>query len=131
MVRGGATHDLDQKPALGVLPQDMGKTVGRSVAYITSDPPGRAGASRSFQDETLSGRIELDDGSFERCTFRRAVLVYAGGVPPCLRECTFREVSFEFSDAAGRSLAFLQALSAPSSGLRDVFKASFPQLFGH
>ena len=73
----------------------------------------------------------LDAGVFERCTFQNAVLVYFGGVPPRIQDCTFREATFEFGGAAGRSLAFLQALSAQSSGLRDIFKASFPKLFGH
>jgi len=68
---------------------------------------------------------------FRRCTFQSAVLVYSGGVPPHIQDCTFRDSTFEFSDAAGRTLAFLQALSAPASGLRAVFKASFPKLFGH
>jgi hypothetical protein len=43
----------------------------------------------------------------------------------------FEGVSFQFQGAAARSLALLQAMSAPSSGLKDVFKASFPRLFGH
>lgn len=91
----------------------------------------RQESPRDVQDETLSGRIVLDAGVFERCTFHQAVLVYCGGAPPRIEDCTFRDVAFEFSGAAGRSLAFLQALSAQSSGLRDVFKASFPKLFGH
>ena len=73
----------------------------------------------------------LDAAAFDRCAFSKAVLVYAGGIPPKIQNCSFREVSFEFSGAAGRTLAFLQAMSAPSSGFRDLFKASFPKLFGH
>jgi hypothetical protein len=33
--------------------------------------------------------------------------------------------------AAGRTLALLQAISAQSSGLRNIFKASFPRLFAN
>ena len=86
---------------------------------------------RSFEDQTLSGPILLDGGSFQRCRFRQAVLVYTGGAPPRIQDCAFEEVAFQFQGAAGRSLALLQAMSAPSSGLKDVFKASFPRLFGH
>jgi hypothetical protein len=40
-------------------------------------------------------------------------------------------VSFEFEGAAGRTLALLQAMSSTSSGLRNVFKASFPKIFSN
>jgi hypothetical protein len=73
----------------------------------------------------------IDGGSFERCTFQRAILVYGGGIPPRLSGCSFIETTFEFQGAAGRTLAFLQAMAAPSSGLSKVFKASFARIFGH
>lgn len=86
---------------------------------------------RSVEDETLSGRVGLDNATFVRCRFRNAVLVYAGGPPPQIRECSFENVLFEFDGAAGRTLALLQALSAQKSGLRDIFKASFPKIFAN
>ena len=86
---------------------------------------------RSVEDETLSGRIALDNTAFVRCRFRNAVLVYAGGVPPQIRDCTFENATFEFAGAAGRTLGLLQALSAQKSGLRDIFKASFPKIFAN
>lgn len=73
----------------------------------------------------------IDGAVFERCKFRSAVLVYTGGAAPSIQGCSFEDVSFEFAGAAGRTLAVLKAMSAPSSGLRDVFKASFPRSFGH
>ena len=109
----------------------MGDNVVQRVAYTNFDLARPTREPRSFQDETLTGRIALDGATFERCEFRKAVLVYCGGEPPRISGCSFHDVTFEFRDAAGRSLAFLQALSAPSSGLRDVFKASFPKMFGH
>ena len=87
--------------------------------------------TRAFEGQTLSGRIILDNSTFERCKFQGAVLVYAGGVPPTIQNCSFETVSFEFDGAAGRTLAMLQAMSSASSGLREVFKASFPRIFGH
>ena len=83
------------------------------------------------EGKTLTGRIKLDNPSFERCRFRTAVLVYAGGAPPLLQNCSFENASFEFAGAAGRTLALLQAMGNPTSGLRDIVKASFPRVFGH
>lgn len=73
----------------------------------------------------------VDGESFEACRFQQAVLVYAGGIPPRIANCAFVETTFEFQGAAGRTLAFLQAMAAPSSGLSAIFKASFARLFGH
>lgn len=105
--------------------------MGRSAVHIPSAARSRDDGPLTFRDESFTGRISIDNKSFEHCSFSKAVLVYAGGAPPQLVDCSFQDVAFEFQDAAGRALAFLQALSAPSSGLRDVFKASFPKLFGH
>jgi hypothetical protein len=105
--------------------------VGRSAVHVPSVARSRDDGPLTFRDQTFTGRILIDDMSFERCRFEHAVLVYTGGAPPQIVDCSFHEVSFEFQGAAGRALSFLQALSAPSSGLRDVFKASFPRLFGH
>jgi hypothetical protein len=84
-----------------------------------------------YADQSLTGQILLDGCVFERCRFERAVLVYRGGTPPTISACAFDGVSFQFQDAAARTLALLQAMSAPSSGLSAIFKASFPRLFGN
>ena len=86
---------------------------------------------RRFESETFTGPVLLDASSFDHCRFRKAVLIYTGGEPPRIENCGFEEVTFQFQGAAARTLGLLQAMSAPSSGLRDVFKASFPRLFGH
>ena len=107
----------------------MGRPVTDFSSAVRLAEP--AGEPRSFEDQTLSGNILLDGASFQRCRFRQAVLIYTGGAPPRIQDCAFEDVAFQFQGAAGRSLALLQAMSAPSSGLKDVFKASFPRLFGH
>ncbi|MGZ3375530.1 MAG: hypothetical protein ACXU8S_02930 [Phenylobacterium sp.] len=86
---------------------------------------------RTFTDQELTGRVLLDGGTFDHCRFHKAALIYIGGTPPNLVSCSFRDVSFEFSGAAGRTVAFLKGMAAPSSGLSSVFKATFPKLFGH
>ena len=82
-------------------------------------------------NRTLSGVVILDGARFRRCRFKEAALVYGGGQPPSFEDCSFEGVSFRFDGAAGNTLAFLKAMSAPSSGLASVFRASFPRLFGH
>jgi uncharacterized protein YjbI with pentapeptide repeats len=93
--------------------------------------PASGRGPKSFEDEVLTGRIALDNTSFVRCRFRQAILVYAGGAPPQIRDCSFENVTFEFAGAAGRTLALLQALSSQKSGLRPIFKASFPKIFAN
>lgn len=107
----------------------MGRAAA-STSSIARQAP-RPGGGLAFKDETLEGRIQLDDRTFEGCRFEHAVLVYSGGRPPHIQGCEFRDVTFEFQGAAARSLAFLQAMSTPASGLRSIFKASFPTLFAH
>lgn len=103
----------------------------RSEAQPSTWSRATADSSHHHEDQTLTGRVLIDGGSFERCTFKRAVLVYGGGIPPRIAACSFVDTTFEFQGAAGRTLAFLQAMAAPSSGLSAVFKASFARLFGH
>lgn len=86
---------------------------------------------REVHGQLLSGRVVLDNANFEQCSFQEAVLVYAGGPPPTIRDCSFKNITFEFEGPAGRTLALLRAMSSPASGFREVFKASFPKLFGH
>lgn len=85
----------------------------------------------AYRDQTLTGPVRLDGGTFQRCRFHKAVLIYSGGEPPHIESCTFDGATFQFTGAAGRTLGLLQAMTRPSSGLRDIFKASFPVLFGH
>ncbi len=90
-----------------------------------------AAARRHHKGETLTGKVALDDSVFEDCVFSDAQLAYSGGVAPTIQGCSFHNVTFEFAGAAGRTLQLLQAFSAPSSGLAQIFKASFSRIFGH
>jgi len=99
--------------------------------HLVVENPRSVDDPRSFVDEDLTGRVLLDGGTFERCRFRDAALIYIGGAPPTLVDCSFQSVSFEFTGAAGRTVAFLQAMASPKSGLSSIFKATFPRLFGH
>lgn len=107
----------------------MGQTAG--YLQFASWSSGRVADQVHFEDRTLTGRIAIDGRIFERCRFERAVLVYSGGPLPRIEHCAFDNSTFEFEGAAARSMALLQAMSSQSSGLRDIFKASFPKIFGH
>lgn len=109
----------------------MSTAVGRTA--FPHAPPLAAGSpwSREYEDETFTGRVIIDNGRFRRCTFRGAVLIYAGGPPPLLADCVFDGAIFEFQGPARNTTQMLQAMSASGSGLREVFKASFPRIFGH
>jgi hypothetical protein len=94
-------------------------------------PTGPSAGPREFADQLLSGRVLLDNTTFRRCKFQEAVLVYSGGAPPHIHDCAFDSVTFEFEDAAGRTLAFLQSMAHPRSGLSEIIKNAFAKLFGH
>ena len=108
----------------------MGRALVRLPAGARPGPTGRQPELR-YADQTMTGQVLLDGCTFERCRFDRAVLIYRGGTPPVIAGCVFDGVTFQFQDAAARTLALLQAMSAPSSGLSAIFKASFPRLFAN
>lgn len=64
-----------------------------------------------YEDTTFeSQRVDLDGNEYERCTFRSCELVYSGGVPPVLVDNTMSGCQWQFDGAAGRTIAFMQAL---------------------
>lgn len=104
----------------------------RTVSAPPSGPSRESSSdARERRGEVLTGRVRLDHASFVDCRFRKATLVYAGLGPTRISGCSFEDTLFEFDGPAANALAFLQAMSNPSSGLRDVVKASFPRIFAH
>lgn len=73
-----------------------------------------------YQEQELSGRVELDGNSFVNCTFHHATLVYRGGAAPSLAGCCFDPAQIEFQDAAANTVRLLGAMASPGSGLRYV-----------
>jgi hypothetical protein len=65
----------------------------------------------TYKDHQFSNEpVELDGNKFEGCTFAKCKLVYRGSTPPGLSRCRFDDCSWEFDDAAGRTVAFLRGL---------------------
>lgn len=101
---------------------------------LRSAAPDGAGTSAPLEvcrDRRMTGRITLDNARFIGCRFEAAVLVYSGLGATELSGCSFHDVHFEFAGPAANALALLKAMAQPRSGLRDVVKASFPQIYGH
>lgn len=68
---------------------------------------------------------KLDGIEFRSCTFENCTLVYEGGPPPSLRDCTFINSVFRFDGAARNTVDFLKAIRDPRSGLSVVFDSAF------
>jgi hypothetical protein len=65
----------------------------------------------THDSEDFSGRlVELDGNAYHNCTFTTCRLRYRGGGVPTLQTCRFDRCSWEFEDAAGRTLEFLRGL---------------------
>jgi hypothetical protein len=63
-------------------------------------------AHEEFSDRTVT----LDDTIYENCKFERCRIVYSGGERMGLVGCRFSQCTFEFGDAAARTIQFLTAL---------------------
>ena len=65
----------------------------------------------THDSEDFTARVvELDGKEFHNCTFAKCRLVYRGGGVPALVTCRFDRCSWEFEDAAGRTLELLRGL---------------------
>ncbi len=84
-----------------------------------------------YQNETFTGEVDLDRNDFDTCTFSEALLIYSGGTPPSLNGCNFTNVKFEFRGAASNTVAFLQAMASPNSGLQGIVRDTFAGLMAH
>ncbi len=83
------------------------------------------------ENKTFTGTVELDDNEFIGCTFENCTLVYSGGKPPLITGGQFRGCKFEFRGHAADTVAFLQAMASPNSGMQGVIRDTFPALSAH
>jgi hypothetical protein len=79
-----------------------------------------------YLGEHLTGRIEMDGHRFEKCIFRDAVLVYAGGTSPILLNNDFHRVSFMFDGAAANTIRFLTGMR--SIGFQQLVDATLANI---
>ena len=77
---------------------------------------------KSFRDQTEI----LDGNSYDQCTFANCRLVYWGGPPPQITRCSFERCSWEFDDAASRTVGFMRALyHGMGAGGRQIIEGTF------
>jgi hypothetical protein len=80
-----------------------------------------------YKAESFESRsIVLDGDEYEDCTFRNCTLIYRGGDLPKLLNNSLENCSWQFQDAAERSVSFLKGLYhglGPEG--RDLIEATF------
>jgi len=81
-------------------------------------------------DETISNTTDvIDSNHYERCRFEGCILVYRGGELPYINGCQFDNCSWQFHDAADRTLSLLhQFYHGMGEGGVKMVEATFAQL---
>lgn len=66
-----------------------------------------------FEDSTFEDSpVSVDGNEYDRCTFRRCTLVYAGLGPVSMTNSKFDSCQWRFDGAAGRTIGVLRNLHA-------------------
>lgn len=61
--------------------------------------------------ETIADRTEVIDGNeYRDCRFEKCLIVYRGGQLPVISSCHFENCTWQFQDAAERTLLFLKSI---------------------
>ena len=100
----------------------------RSTGATVSSRRGRTRqtAAAHFERKTFHNcDVHLDAGRFVDCAFVQATLIYSGGKPPNIVDCSFKDVRFRFDGPAGATVAFLVAMARPDSGLQQIVRNTF------
>jgi hypothetical protein len=69
--------------------------------------------------------VETDGDRFVGCTFEGTTLQYGGGLHPQFDDCTLTGVNWMFTNAALRTIQFLQMVNASEGGpafIADLFR---------
>jgi hypothetical protein len=65
----------------------------------------------TISDQSFTNTPEqLDGKKYLRCKFASCTLIYAGGEIPSMDTCTLTNCTWQFADAAERTMAFLRAI---------------------
>ncbi|MFC5343993.1 hypothetical protein ACETK8_19385 [Brevundimonas staleyi] len=83
-----------------------------------------------IENQTLSGRVIVDDQTFTDCQFKNAEVVYTGGTPPAYVRCGFEGSRLVFEGPADSTLQYLRALAAAGPEFRAVVLSLIPELTG-
>jgi hypothetical protein len=81
----------------------------------------------TFENTSFSNqRVDLDNSVFIGCRFEKCNLVYKGGKPPSLVNCSFGEFRISFEGAAADTLSFITALY--HGGFKPVIETTFDNI---
>lgn len=79
--------------------------------------------------EKLGGRIELDGNKFQDCVFEDGtVLIFRGGEPPEITNCTSGGFKILFEDSAKRTLQFIRRMHEAGGSYRGVISHFLSQM---
>ncbi len=77
----------------------------------------------------LEQAVDLDFNLFEDCKFERCKLVYRGFGTVSLAGCSFTEVEWMFTDAAGNTVNFMRGLyHGAGEGGRELIDKTFENI---
>ena len=64
-----------------------------------------------FKERDFSNATELMDGNtYHTCKFEKCHLVYRGGAIPSIENCQFHDCTWQFENAAERTLTFMKLI---------------------
>lgn len=85
---------------------------------------------QDFKNQIFRDQIvHIDGGRFTDCEFHNCTITYSGGEEPQLYNCKFVGEKFRFEDAAMRTLSLLKAFASNGSGMQNIVRGAFPDLF--
>jgi hypothetical protein len=82
-----------------------------------------------FEQTTFKNATEVVDGNvYKACEFTNCVLVYRGGPIPTLVQCHFSQCSWNFEDAADRTINFMKAIYHGIFGAKELIEKTFDNI---
>jgi len=73
--------------------------------------------------------IQLDGNHYVNCTFKRCKLQYGGLATVSLENCNFHQCSWTFTDAAARTVNFMEGLyHGTGEGGRELIEKTFDNI---
>ena len=82
-----------------------------------------------IQDQTLTGRIEIDGHHYVNVRFEDAQLLYFGGKAPVFENCAFKiGCAVSFQKEAANTLMFLRSLANRENSTRIILEGLMPEL---
>jgi len=80
---------------------------------------------KQFKNE----EVRLDGNTFLGCAFDNCNMVYGGGPPPTMIDCSLNGVTWSFTEAASNSVRFMRAIyHGMGEGGKKVIEQTFANI---